>query len=226
MDVKALHLITYGIYVIGSRDGEKLNAQVANTVIQVCAEPAAVGVAINRNNFSHGLIKASRCYSVSILAEDTPLSFIGGLGFRSGREVDKLKDVNYRIGVTGAPVVLDNALAYLEARVISEMDVRTHTIFVGDVVEARLLKEGKPMTYAYYHQVKRGTTPRTAPSYVEEKKPVVQMAKYKCNVCGYIYDPELGDPEGNVPPGTPFEKLPDGWTCPVCGAGKEEFQRV
>ena len=84
------------------------------------------------------------------------------------------------------------------------------------------------MTYAYYHQVKRGTTPKTAPSYVEEKKEVVKvkMAKYQCSVCGYIYDPEKGDPESGTAPGTPFEKLPDDWVCPVCGANKSEFNKM
>ena len=81
------------------------------------------------------------------------------------------------------------------------------------------------MTYAYYHQVKRGTTPKTAPSYIEEEK-AMEAAKYECTVCGYIYDPELGDPDGSIAPGTPFEELPDGWVCPVCGAGKSEFERI
>jgi len=90
-----------------------------------------------------------------------------------------------------------------------------------------VLKEGEPMTYAYYHEVKRGTTPKTAPHYVEEKKEGdIKMAKYKCSVCGYIYDPAKGDPEGKIPPGTPFEKLPEDWTCPVCGAAKSEFEKM
>jgi rubredoxin len=83
------------------------------------------------------------------------------------------------------------------------------------------------MTYAYYHQVKRGTTPKTAPSYIEERKETVsKMAKYQCTVCGYIYDPELGDPDGGIKPGTPFEKIPDSWVCPVCGASKDQFEKI
>jgi rubredoxin len=83
------------------------------------------------------------------------------------------------------------------------------------------------MTYAYYHQVKRGTIPKAAPSYIgEEKETATEMAKYKCTVCGYVYDPELGDPDGNIKPGTPFEGLPDDWVCPVCGASKSEFERI
>ena len=103
----------------------------------------------------------------------------------------------------------------------------THTIFVGELAGAEILGEGEPMTYAYYHLVKRGTTPKSAPSYHKETKEVAtKMAKYKCSVCDYVYDPELGDPEGGVTPGTPFEKLPDDWVCPVCGAEKSQFEKV
>ena len=89
------------------------------------------------------------------------------------------------------------------------------------------IKEGEPMTYAYYHQVKRGTTPKTAPSYIKEGKvEAIKASKYKCTVCGYIYDPELGDPDGGIKPGTPFEEIPDDWVCPVCGVTKDEFERM
>ena len=83
--------------------------------------------------------------------------------------MDKFEGINYKIGDTQAPVVTDNTLAYLEARVIQEIDRGTHTIFIRELVGADVLREGKPMTYAYYHQVKRGTTPKTAPSYVKRK---------------------------------------------------------
>ena len=166
-------------------------------------------------------------FTVSVLSQDTPLDFIGHFGFKSGREIDKLKDVNYKLGETKAPIVLDHALAYFEAKLIDHVDVETHTIFIGELVAADVLMEGEPMTYAYYHQVKRGTTPKTAPSYIEEKKEVAsEMAKYKCSVCGYVYDPEFGDPDGGIKPGTPFEEIPDDWVCPVCGASKEQFEKI
>ena len=226
MDTKALYLISYGMYVVGAGSAARGNAQIANTVIQVCSEPPVILVCINKNNFTHDLIRTGKSFSASILARETPLSFIGGLGFKSGRDADKLAGLNVTWGRTGVPIVTDNALAYLEAEVMSETDVITHTAFVGKLVDAQVLKDGEPMTYAYYHQVKRGTTPRTAPSYVEEKKPAMQYKKYKCTVCGYVYDPELGDPENKIPKGTPFEQLPDDWTCPVCGALKSEFEPV
>jgi flavin reductase (DIM6/NTAB) family NADH-FMN oxidoreductase RutF/rubredoxin len=227
MNLKALRNLSYGLYVVSSRKGDRFNGQIANTVIQVTSEPPTVAVCINKQNLTHEFITESKAFTASMLSQDTPLSFIGHFGFKSGRELDKFKDVNYKLGETGAPIVLDHSLSYLEARVINQVDVGTHTIFIGELVGADVLKEGEPMTYAYYHQVKRGTTPKTAPSYIEERKEVgSKMAKYKCSVCGYIYDPELGDPDGDIKPGTPFEKIPDTWVCPVCGASKDQFEKM
>ncbi|MBA7713631.1 High molecular weight rubredoxin [subsurface metagenome] len=165
MDTKALHQISYGMYVIGSRKGDRINGQTCNTVIQVCSEPPTISVCINKGNLTHEFIEDSGVFTISILGQETPLGFIGRFGFKSGREVDKLDGVTYKLGETQAPIVLDHTLAYLEARVINHVDVGTHTIFIGELVAAEVIGEGEPMTYAYYHQVKRGTTPKTAPSY-------------------------------------------------------------
>ncbi len=227
MNLKALYKLSYGLYVICSKKGDKFNGQIANTVFQVCAEPPTIAVAINRQNLTNSFISESKAFTVSILSRDTPLSFIGNFGFKSGRDVDKLRGINYRLGVTGAPIVLDNILAYLEARVIAQLEVSTHTIFIAEIAAADVVKEGEPMTYAYYHQVKRGTTPKAAPGYIEEaKEGVPRVAKYRCTVCSYVYDPDKGDPESGIKPGTPFERLPDDWVCPICGASKEQFERV
>jgi len=229
VDVNALQKIGYGVYVVCSRDGDKLNGQIANTVFQVCSEPPMVAVAINHKNLTHDFIQKSGVFSASVLSQDTPMPFVGQFGFKSGRDVDKFKGVTYRTGETGAPIILDNALAYLEAKVVSSVDVGTHMLFVGEVVSAGVLKEGEPMTYAHYHFVKRGTAPPTAPTYAgpprrQEVKPA--MSKYECSVCGYIYDPAVGDPDGNIPPGTAFESLPETWVCPTCGAPKSDFKKV
>jgi len=230
MNLNALRPLSYGLYIVGSRKGDRINAQVANTVIQVCSEPPTIAVAINKTNLTHEFIEDSKVITVSILCEDAPLSLIGKFGYKSGRDSDKFDGVDYRLGVTKAPIVLEHAVAFLEANIVKQMDVGTHTIFVGELVDADVLTEKEPMTYAFYHKVKRGTTPRTAPSYIEEKETKkggdTAMAKYKCSVCGYIYDPEQGDPESDTPPGTPFESLPDDWTCPVCGAAKSEFEKI
>jgi len=227
MNLKALYKLGYGLYVVCSRKGDKLNGQIANTVFQITSEPPTIAVSINKNNLTHEFIKESKVLAVSVLSQDTPLSFIGHFGFKSGRDISKLEGINYKTGETKAPVVIDNSLAYLELKVIQEVDVGTHTIFIGELVGADALREGEPMTYAYYHQVKRGTTPKAAPSYVEEKKvEAIKASKYKCTVCGYIYDPELGDPDSGIKQGTPFEEVPDGWVCPVCGASKSEFEKA
>jgi flavin reductase (DIM6/NTAB) family NADH-FMN oxidoreductase RutF/rubredoxin len=227
MNLKALYKLGYGLYIVCSRKVDKLNGQTANTVIQVTSEPPAIAVTINKSNLTHEFIKESKVFTASILSKDTPLAFIGHFGFKSGRDIDKLKGINYKLGETKAPIVTDHALAYLEAKVNKEVDVGTHTIFIGELVGADVINEGEPMTYAYYHQVKRGTTPKTAPSYIEEKKEATtKMVKYKCTVCEYVYDPELGDPDGGIAPGTPFEEIPDDWVCPVCGAAKSEFEKI
>ena len=228
MNTHALHKLGYGLYVICSRKGDKLNGQIANTVFQVTSEPPTIGVSINRNNLTHQYIKESGVFTVSVLRQDTPLNFIGHFGFSSGRDTDKLAGISFKIGETEAPVILDNTTAYIEAKAINELDVGTHTIFVGEVVDAEVFSEDECMTYAHYHEVKRGTTPPAAPSYIKEEKQEAksEMDKYECTICGYIYDPEQGDPDGNIPPGTPFEDLPDDWVCPVCGAAESEFKKA
>jgi flavin reductase (DIM6/NTAB) family NADH-FMN oxidoreductase RutF len=166
MDLKALYKIGYGMYIVGAHKGDKLNAQVANTVFQVTSEPPKLAVAINKKNLTWEYIHESQSFTASVLNTETPLPFIGRFGFKSGRDVNKLEGLNYKLGISGSPVVLENAVSFLEVKVNQEVDVGTHSIFIGEVVDAALLAENPTMTYEYYHLVKRGTTPKTAPSYV------------------------------------------------------------
>jgi len=229
VNLTALFDISYGLYVVSSHDGEKSNGQIANAVMQVTAEPPCIAVAISKNNLTHEFIAKSGQFGVSILDESTPMELIGLFGFKSGRDVDKLSKCQYKKGITGCPLVTDYALTVIEARVVQQCDVHTHTIFVGEVLSAEVLREGQPMTYAYYRQVKGGKASKNAPTYrehVKEKKEQGRkesMKRYVCDVCGYVYDPEEGDPDNGVEPGTTFEDLPDDWVCPVCGAGKDQF---
>jgi len=170
MNTKALHKISYGLYVVTSKKNDRLNGQIANTVIQVTSEPPTIAVSINRHNLTWEFIRESRVFAASVLCEDTPLIFIGRFGFRSGRDFDKLEGLDYRIGQTGAPIVLDNAVAFLEARVTQEMDVGTHTIFVGELVDAEIVSDKTCLTYEHYHEIKGGKTPKAAATYIEEKK--------------------------------------------------------
>ncbi|HHW41376.1 MAG TPA: High molecular weight rubredoxin [Syntrophomonadaceae bacterium] len=226
MDPRALFTLSYGLYVVTSRKGERINGQTANTVFQISSEPPTVAVSINKNNLTNEFIREGGFFAVSVLAQDAPLSLIGQFGFKSGREVDKFAGIPYRTTGNGLPYLTDHVLAYLEARVIREVDAGTHTIFIGELTGAEVLREGNPMTYAYYHQMKRGSTLPAVPTDKQERKETEQMAKYECTVCGYVYDPAEGDPENGVAPGTAFEDLPEDWVCPVCGAGKDEFEKV
>lgn len=225
MNHRTLYKISYGLYVVSSKKENKINGQIANTVFQITSEPPTIAVSINKQNLTHEFIKESKVFAVSVLAKEASMKFIGQFGFKSGREIDKFSEVNYKLGVTGAPIVLEYSIAYLEAEVVSVIDVGTHTIFIGTIVDADILNEGEPMTYAYYHTIKKGKSPKTAPTYIEEKnqKEENKMKKYRCTVCGYVYDPEVGDPDSGVNPGTSFEQLPDDWVCPVCGVEKTEF---
>lgn len=228
MDPKALWKITYGLYVVSAKTKGKLNGQIANTVFQVTSEPPTLAVSINKQNFTHECIRESKAFAVSVLSRETPLEFIGNFGFRCGRDVDKLKDVEHKIGLSGVPVVLENAVAYIETEIINSFDCGSHTVFLGKVTDAEILNDQEPLTYDYYHKVKRGTAPKTAPTYIKETSPEPggKMQKYRCTVCGYIYDPQVGDPDNGVKAGTPFESLPADWVCPVCGAAKTEFEKM
>ena len=234
MDNQALRDISYGLYLVTSVSGEKVNGQIANTVFQVCSETPKIAISINKDNLTHEYIKRSGVVAISVLEEATPMTFIGNFGFKSGKDIDKFSQVKYEKGQTGAPIVSENTLSYIEGKVIDSADVGSHTLFVVEVVDAKVLKKGVPMTYDYYHTVKKGKSPKNAPTYIDEKKSEkepekpekeeMKMERYVCTVCGYVYDPAKGDSEGGIIAGTAFENLPEDWTCPVCGAGKDEFE--
>lgn len=164
-DRRAFRDLSYGLYIITSLDGERLNGQIVNTVIQVTSNPVRVAVIVNKQNLTHSFISKSRVFGVSVLDESAPMTFIGPFGFRSGRDIDKLSKVMFKTGVTGCPLVLDHALSILEARVIEALDLGTHTIFVADTESAEVVKEGRPLTYRYYYEVLKGKVPAGAPSY-------------------------------------------------------------
>jgi len=169
-DKKAFSRISYGVYIISSKWQDRINGMIATTVFQVTSEPSAVAVTINKQNLTHEFIEKSKFFSITVLAQETSFNFIGRFGFRTGREFDKFKDVSYKEGISGSPVVIDNAVGYIEAEVISQLDVGTHTIFIGKVMEAQVISAQEPLTYAYYHQIKGGKSPKNAPTYINESK--------------------------------------------------------
>ena len=161
--------ISYGLYIVTSHLNGRLNGQIVNTVLQVTSEPPRVAVIINKNNLTHESISKSKVFGASVLDTTTPMTFIGLFGFKSGRSEDKLAQVRFIQGSTGVPLVTDHTLSVLEARIIDEVDVGTHTLFVGDVVSAEVLRSGEPLTYAYYHTRLKGKSPKTAPTYNPDK---------------------------------------------------------
>jgi len=240
MDNSAFFKMSYGLYIVSAVSDNRMNGQIANTVFQVTSTPPTLGVSINKQNLTHEIIQEGKVFSVSVLSQSAPMEFIGRFGFKSGRDLDKFDGVKYKKGLTGAPIVLDYTVAAIEAKVLCSFDCGTHTIFLGQVADCGVLSDEEPMTYAYYHAVKGGKAPKTAPTYqpqepaappvtplpqrgAETEKKEAKMTRYACSICGYVYDPEKGDPDSGVAPGTKFEDLPADWVCPVCGADKSNF---
>ena len=233
LDLESLFNLSYGMCIISSKKDGDFNGCIVNTVFQITPEPPMIAVSVNRQNLTHEYITESKVFVISVLAEKTPLEFMGRFGFRSGRDFDKFQKVNYKIGMAGTPIVLGNTVAFIEAEVTNAIDVETHTLFIGRIIACETIDENKvPMTYNYYRDVKGGRTPRTAATYIakkpemKSKQGVKEMKKYKCLMCGYIYDPAVGDPDNGVASGTAFEGLPNDWVCPECGVGKEEFEPI
>jgi flavin reductase (DIM6/NTAB) family NADH-FMN oxidoreductase RutF len=232
MNIEAFFKISYGLYVISSKYGNKMNGYISNTVFQVTAEPAQFAISCSKNNFSSGIITESKAFSISVLEKDTDSNVISNFGYKSGKDVEKFAGFTCKTGKTGSPILLDNTIAWFECKVIQTIDVGTHLVFIGELVDNDLINSVKePLTYTYYRDVKKGKAPKNAPTYIDENKSVnpiqiLKGTKYVCPVCGYIYDPQFGDPASGIPPGTKFEDLPDDWVCPLCTTEKEYFTEV
>ncbi len=166
---KAFENLSYGLYIVTSRNESRLNGQIVNTVIQVTSQPPRVAVIINKKNLTHEYISRSRMFGVSVLEQAAPLTFFGPFGFRSGRDYDKFSKVEFREGVTGCPLITQHSLSILESKVFEQIDLGTHTIFIGDVVSSEVLKEGLPLTYLYYKQNLKGKSSPLSPTYIPKK---------------------------------------------------------
>jgi len=234
MDIQSLFKVTYGLYIVSSSDGDKRNGHISNTVFQVSADPARFAIATHKDNLTTNYIKKSRAFSISVLQQDVDLNFLGPWGFNSGREIDKFEGCNYKTGKSGAPVVLDKSVAYIDCEVDAEIDTGSHILFIGKSVDAEVLNDkAVPLTYQYYRDVIKGLSPENAPTYTEKSKLAETeiigeqaLKKYQCIICGYIYNPAEGDAPKSISPGTSFDDIPDDWTCPICGVGKEEFKLI
>ncbi|MHC4597031.1 MAG: flavin reductase family protein, partial [Planctomycetota bacterium] len=143
--------------IISSKTDGEFNGCIVNTVFQVTPEPPTIAVSVSKQNLTHEYVTRSKVFVVSILAEDAPLEFIGRFGFRTGRDIDKFQEINYRTGVAGVAIVLDNTVGFIEAEVTDAIDVETHTLFIGKITACETIDSNKiPMTYNYYRDVKGG----------------------------------------------------------------------
>jgi flavin reductase (DIM6/NTAB) family NADH-FMN oxidoreductase RutF/rubredoxin len=224
--------VSYGLYIVSSGNGKSGNGFISNSVFQVTAEPPQFAACCNKNNFTAELIQQSGAFSISVLHQMATADIIGRFGYKSGRDGNKMHGLDLKTGNTGVPIVLNDALAFFECKLIQTCDVGTHLMFVGEVVQADILNTLDPLTYAYYREIRRGVAPKNAPTYIDKSKLIKKVKeeisgdKYKCPACGYIYDPAMGDISAHIDPGTQFSDLPDTWICPTCGTEKEDFFKI
>lgn len=213
MNKKAIRKLSYGVYIISTTEGEKPTGCTANSAMQITSDPATIAISINHDNYTNTCISKSEMFSIGILPEDVDISIIGNFGFQSGKEVDKYENIPYKM-IEGLPVP-DAACAYMICKVVDSFETSSHTVFLGELIEADVYNDKNPMTYAHYHDVKNGRSPEKSPIYVpEDESGDKQEEKWVCSVCGYIYD-------GDVP----FEELPEDYKCPVCKAPKNKFEK-
>lgn len=220
IDGKAFRSLSYGVYIIGAQTASQKAGCVVNTVVQVTSSPARITVAVNKDNVTSEAVRQAGALSVVVLAEDVPMEMIGTFGFRTSADTDKFAEWRSAEDVQGMPYPLDHTVARLSAKVVDEVDLGSHVLFVADVVEAERTDAGAPLTYADYHAIKGGKTPPKASSYIAETSHEEALAAsadvqggrvgWRCQVCGHV---EWVD------------ELPEGYVCPVCGMGPEMFER-
>ena len=209
MSKKPLRDLGYGVYAVTSVIGSRHVGCIANSAMQITSKPATIALSMNHDNFTNGAISESGIFAISILPETVDSGIIGTFGFQSSRDIDKFENIAFseKEGVR----VLNAAVSFLVCRVVDKMETSTHTVFLGEVIDSDELSEGEPLSYAYYHNVVKGKSPKNAPTYIEEEK---TSDKWVCSICGYVYNGE-----------TPFEELSDSYTCPVCSVPKKLFEK-
>lgn len=203
MDKKSVYKLSYGLFVLTASEGDKDNGCIVNTVIQLTSDPMQIAVTVNKGNLTHDMIKNTGKFNVSVIDNTAPFELFKHFGFQSGRESMKFGTPDsYKF----APKYADNGLLYVSAyanafmsgKVIKEIDLGTHTMFVAQMTDGEVLSDKPSMTYEYYQA---NVKPRP-----EKKK-----TGWVCKVCGYVY-------EGDV--------LPDDFVCPICKHGAADFEKI
>lgn len=166
MNKNAFRQLSYGVYVVSTWDKGRATGCTANSAMQITSEPATIAVSINHDNYTNRCIQDTGKFAISILGENSNPGIIGTFGFKSGRDNNKFDEVKQELREC-MPVVAD-ACAYIVCEVVDKMETSTHTVFLGKVLDADMLKADEPMTYAYYHNVIKGKSPKNAPTYIAE----------------------------------------------------------
>ncbi len=166
MNKNAFRQLSYGVYVVSTWDKGRATGCTANSAMQITSEPATIAVSINHDNYTNQCIQDTGKFAISILGENSNPGIIGTFGFKSGKDNNKLDEVKQELGEC-MPVVAE-ACAYIVCEVVDKMETSTHTVFLGKVLDADMLKADDPMTYAYYHNVVKGKSPKNAPTYIAE----------------------------------------------------------
>lgn len=245
MKLSAFQKLSYGVYLVATEFEGKKAGYVANTVFQVTSQPPLLAISCHKNNFSTNQIRQSGTFSVSVLKKDVNVKLIGDFGFMSGAEVDKFAGIETITAATGAPIVTSEAVAWFDCTVHSEIDLGSHWLVIGQVQDSGLLLDEEPLTYAWYREKYKLFSPKNSPTYIEKNKldeeksgtgvdktqvdNVLQpegMEPHVCLICGFVYDPEQGDPTAGIPVGTSFDALPGDYKCPICNAGKDYFRKI
>lgn len=202
---EALFKLSYGLFFLGSKAGEKSNVCVVNTVSQLTQTPLRISVTVLKSNFTAEIINTTKLFTVGVMGENTLLEDVANFGQQSGRDTDKLKGFNYQLDSRGIPVYTKNCIAQMSAEVIETIDLDTHYLFIADIYEAKTLSDDMPITYADYRVKKAGGTAAKKQS----------DSAWQCSICHYVYDGDI-----------PFEDLPDDYVCPVCGQPKGVFKKA
>ena len=245
MKYKAFHKLSYGLYIIATELEGKKAGYIGNTAFQVTSKPAHVAISSHKDNATTDKILQSKIFSISVLQKEANTSLIGEFGFMSSTEIDKFRDVKTITSVTGAPIVVESTVAWFDCKVVNTVDVGSHLLIIGEVLDSDIISGDEPLTYEYYREKYKMLAPKNAPTFVEKEKlenevvyepeiisepePEINtesdLSSYTCTICGFQYNPEEGDPTMGIPPGTPFEDLPEDYKCPICNAGKDYFTK-
>ncbi len=200
MDKKAMYRLSYGLFVVTAKEGEKDNGCITNTVMQVTSAPNRISLAVNKENYTHDMILRTGKFLASVISEDASFDLFRNFGFQSGRDVDKFADFTdvKRTG-NGLYAVTKGTNAWISAKVIQSVDLGSHTLFLAEVEDAEVLSDSPSATYAYYQD------------HIKPKQEKTKTVGWRCRICGYIY-------EG--------EELPADFICPICKHGAEDFEKI